>query len=558
MARLPKVAFSVRAMMGVLIVTNLINYIDRGIVPGANDAFTAFIVKHASARKKNTYLGALQSAFIVGFSLGSIAVGGLVHHTSPFGLAACGLVAWCAAACVAGAAKYAGSYWLLLFGRACSGLGEAGFVTVGGPWLQDAGGSAQGAWLGAFYAMIPTGTAIGYGYGVAVADSLTWSWAFFIEAMVMAPLAVCFAVSLEDGSSAFVEEEEEDADSVDEDDGADFDRLRVALGLDEAVPEEPAKPPTFWAEAKLCLAQPYFVWVALGYAAYAGSIVGFSTFAPQIAVGLGLWSKMANASIAFSVTIAVSGILGTPLGGLGLDWLTRRRRDKFASALELTLGLVTTGCLFVAYAAVATDRPSFLGRLFVGTLPLFAATAPMNVALFESVPRSSRALGSSLGVLIMHACGDVPTPILIGAAKDALAPDCTPRGKHDRLGPRCSRQRPRLRLVGLACAAWLVWAIVAFGIAYCKRLLQVRRNQAREARLVALRQPQNSRDVDDDDDDDRVDESKSYRPMSDERGEFTAEGRLPVENEPRLRILPRDSEAPLLSHEFLPAAANGE
>jgi len=472
------VRFSPGTMMVALVLTNLVNYVDRGIVPGAADAFLAFI---ASSRRPgslgpNAYFGALQSAFVVGFSAGSVAVGSLVHRAPPFGLAACGLSAWIVAACVAGGSRYVGSYFLLLAARACSGVGEAGFVTVGGPYIQDVAGEHQGAWLGVFYAMIPAGTAIGYGYGVAVAEALTWSWAFFFEAVAMAPLALCFALSADDGSSAF------EADEADEDDDSvDLDHFRGALGLDPVPEAAPPPPPTLWAEVKLCFSQPCFVWVALGYAGYAGSIIGFSTFGPSILVGLGLWSSMAAASLAFSATVAASGFLGTPLGGLALDaWAKRSPRSRLAAALELSLLLVTAGGLFVASAAFATDKSTFLVRLFLGTLPLFAATAPMNVAVYESVPRSNRALGSALGTLLMHALGDVPTPILFGAAKDALAPDCTPRGERDALGDDCPRQRKNLRLVALAAAAWLIFSLLGFAIAYLKARLAAARLAARD------------------------------------------------------------------------------
>ncbi|KAJ8614277.1 hypothetical protein CTAYLR_001154 [Chrysophaeum taylorii] len=477
-------------MMVVLCLTNLVNYVDRGIIPGAADRFTDFIAKSGQGVPggANMLLGALQSAFIVGFSLGSVAIGHAVHAYSPFWLSSAGLATWCAAACGAGAARSAGSYTLLFVARCVSGVGEAGFVTVGGPYIQDSGGAAQGKWLGAFYAMVPTGTALGYGYGTLVADTWNWSYCFFVEALLMAPLAAAFFVSRDDGAAAFkkMDDAEDEDDSEDDDrrslessESVDWDEIRGAMGFDRPVPEHRRKPLSFVAEALLCLRQPCFPWVGLGYAGYAGSIIGFSTFAPSIAVGLGLWGSQSGASISFSATIAVSGILGTPLGGALLDKWTERRRStttRIVAALELALGFVASGFVVVAYACLATDRATFLGRLFVGTLPLFAATAPMNVAMFESVPRENRALGQALGVLIMHALGDVPTPIIVGALKDKLAPACTPRGAHDSLGDDCPSQRGRLRSIALACAAWLLWSLLAFFIAYFKAAMLARRN----------------------------------------------------------------------------------
>ena len=101
---------------------------------------------------------------------------------------------------LAGLAKPLTAYALLITARALGGCGEAGFVTIGGPFIQDAAGAKQGLWLGVFYAAIPAGTALGYGYGAFVAQRWTWAAAFYVEAIAMVPLALLFLLSKDDGS----------------------------------------------------------------------------------------------------------------------------------------------------------------------------------------------------------------------------------------------------------------------------------------------------------------------------------------------------------------------
>jgi hypothetical protein len=60
-------------------------------------------------------------------------------------------------------------------------------------------------------------------------------------------------------------------------------------GVDGHDPEGPS--PTIMDEALVCLARPLFVWSMLGYGAYAGGILGFSTFGPQFVLGLGYFDK---------------------------------------------------------------------------------------------------------------------------------------------------------------------------------------------------------------------------------------------------------------------------
>jgi hypothetical protein len=123
------------------------------------------------------------------------------------------------------------------------------------------------------------------------------------------------------------------------------------------------------------------------------------------------------------------------------------------------------GSVIIANAAYALSQLPFLIYLFLGTGPLFAATAAMNVAVFESVPRCHRAFAQGVSVLVMHALGDVPTPIVIGALKDAFAPACTPDSS-GRLGEKCAdHQRPALRVITLGCALYFGFTLLAFAIA---------------------------------------------------------------------------------------------
>lgn len=50
------------------------------------------------------------------------------------------------------------------------------------------------------------------------------------------------------------------------------------------------------------------------YAAYAGGLIGFSTFGPQFVMGLGYFDDEFTASIVFGGCMATAGLLGTPLG----------------------------------------------------------------------------------------------------------------------------------------------------------------------------------------------------------------------------------------------------
>lgn len=119
---------------------NLLNYIDRGIIPGASEEFSAFVSDSLDTNTPDLYVGLLQSAFIVGFSLAAICFGHVIHFVSPFKMVGVGLVVWILAAALSGFARQAGSYQLLCAARMLSGVGEAGFQCVAPPFILDLGG----------------------------------------------------------------------------------------------------------------------------------------------------------------------------------------------------------------------------------------------------------------------------------------------------------------------------------------------------------------------------------------------------------------------------------
>ena len=91
----------------------------------------------------------------------------------------------------------------------------------------------------------------------------------------------------------------------------------------------------------------------------------------------------------------------------------------------------------------------------------------MNVSIFEGVPREHRAFGIAVATLLMHAFGDVPSPVVVGLLKDRWAPACAPDA-HSRLGEACgvgSKQRGHLRAITFGLCLYFLTSLVFFGVA---------------------------------------------------------------------------------------------
>ena len=102
----------------------------------------------------------------------------------------------------------------------------------------------------------------------------------------------------------------------------------------------------------------------------------------------------------------------------------------------------------------------FLLLLTLGAFALFMTTAGNTIAIMRSVPREHRPFALALATLGAHLFGDVPSPIVLGALEDALAPKCVPEYDDDgddggfSIGPECASQRAKLRFTWLLCVLW--------------------------------------------------------------------------------------------------------
>ena len=103
---------------------NCLNYVDRGIIPGAFDNLGRWMRVQLATDNADAYLGYLQSSFIVGYSVASLSMGHLIHVAPPFRLMAAGLALWALAGLACAAAP---NFWALLAARMLSGVGEASF-----------------------------------------------------------------------------------------------------------------------------------------------------------------------------------------------------------------------------------------------------------------------------------------------------------------------------------------------------------------------------------------------------------------------------------------------
>mmetsp|Transcript_90156 Transcript_90156/g.257793 ORF Transcript_90156/g.257793 Transcript_90156/m.257793 type:complete len:421 (+) Transcript_90156:226-1488(+) len=400
-----------KMLMTFFILANFFNFVDRGIIPGASSEFNAFIKNSAELNNTDsvdTWLGLLQSMFIVGYSIAACIFGNMVHTHPPFLLVGIGLSVWCASAVLAGLSEPTGSYTLLAGARMLSGVGEASFQVVSSPYIQDNSGAHTGFWLGLFYTAIPFGTAVGYGYAAVMATSpFGWPGAFFLEAIVMTPLALfCFllprdvhskskdgllldTLALDDGMVEEGDDHDRDAYRGVSEDGSDMYDANDSLHKPRSSTASSIHP-SITEEIMQCLRRPLFVSNALGYAAYGGGIIGFSTFGPAFAMGLGYYAQETSASMVFGGVMAVAGLVGTPIGGAVTDKVLARFKAQGRTAAEAATSLACIiniiGTAIVLATVFAKPLWLFMGSLGIGEMVGEYTAIPSYSILFHLIP----------------------------------------------------------------------------------------------------------------------------------------------------------------------------
>ena len=173
------------------------------------------------------------------------------------------------------------------------------------PFINDLGGAAAGRWLALFYTAIPLGTAIGYPWGSLFAtSSLGWAWAFYVESLLMLPVALlCFFLPFTwRPERAPIEEEEEDDDETavvaEGDDvkrgepGKNGEERERRLSLERHAPEDArvvaaAAHMSLKDEFLAVVKRPVYLLNVFGYAATTGMMIGVSTFGSALFLEFG-------------------------------------------------------------------------------------------------------------------------------------------------------------------------------------------------------------------------------------------------------------------------------
>jgi len=402
-----------RAALVLLLLINLFNYIDRQVLAtvvdfiqvslfpktgGNASSFLQNLQEWCGARlgfkPELALIGVLGMAFMLVYMIGAPVFGKLAERYSRWKLVGVGVILWSLAS---GASGLAGGFFALLLTRCFVGVGEAAYGPVAPALISDLYPvKKRGQVLAWFYMAIPVGSALGFVIGDLVARSSigawgertlgihaeSWRWAFYLVVIPGLVLGLW---------SFFMKEPS---------------RGQADLGSGARVAK------VNWRTYLVFLRTPSYIFCTLGMTAMTFAVGG-------IAFWMAYFLKhKAGAPEAvktiFGAITVVAGLSATLLGG----WVGDSLRARIPGSYFLVSGLGMLAGFPFMLLTVTAGFPMIWVWLFLTCFCLFFNTGPTNTILANVTHPSIRAAAFALNIFVIHAFGDVISPVVIGIISD--------------------------------------------------------------------------------------------------------------------------------------------
>ena len=359
-----------------LIGLNLLNYIDRYILPGEVSLI------QREFHSTDAQMGALTTALFITYMFAAPLTGWLGDHFRRKPLIIGGAVLWSLATL---GTAWVHSYQTLFIRHALVGVGEATFGIFAPAVLADFWPDKErNRILSIFYTAIPVGAALGYVAGGQMGSWWGWRAPFFVCAvpgLVIAALYGWLGKEPERGA----------ADEV-----RGTGRQKVERGTVAGLFRNAA-----------------FLTATFGLAMLTFAMGGISAWMPTY-LHRGAGMTVGTASLVMGAVTVVDGILGTLVGGwLAQRWLRTNERALYLLSFWSVAATLPLGALLF-FGPVGWAVPVLLVTEFC----LFLNTGPLNAAIVNSVGAGVRATAISLNLFIIHCFGDTFSPTAIGWISD--------------------------------------------------------------------------------------------------------------------------------------------
>jgi MFS family permease len=367
------------ALVALVLLTglNLLNYLDRYILPGAQPLIQQEL--HASDES----MGALTTALFVTYMLTAPLTGWLGDRFRRKPLIVAAATLWSVATLFT---FWVRSYDSLYFRHALVGVGEATFGIFAPAVISDFFPPRErNRILSIFYLAIPVGAALGYLVGGQLGQHFGWRVPFVAGAVPGLLIAAAYGMWA----------------------------TEPKRGDSEApVQARPEKTTVLRGYANL-FGNPGYLCATLGMAMMVFTMGGISNWMPTFLHRFAGMDVAKAGTVLGGITV-VDGVAGTWLGGwLAQRWLrTNHRALYLLSAWSMFLTLPLAALVFFGPPGWAVPA------LFAAEFFLFLNTGPLNAAIVNSVSAPVRSTAIAMNLFLIHLLGDAPSPKIIGMISD--------------------------------------------------------------------------------------------------------------------------------------------
>ncbi len=398
-----------------LLALNLLNYIDRYILPGAQPLIQRDF--HASDER----MGALTTALFFFYMFAAPASGWLGDWFRRKPLIIIGAVLWSLATL---GSAFVHTYWGLYMQRALVGVGEATFGIFGPAVLADFYPEQErNRILSIFYLAIPVGAALGYLAGGELGSLWGWHGPFLICAIPGLLVAALYGVwgreperGARDRPQRIPPRSNSSWDALER-----VAKRRLRLFKMGAFLTPLGLAAIAFTFGSVRFIRPRlglfrngaFLTATLGMAQITFALGGISAWVPTFLHRVdGL--SVANAGLVVGGVTIIDGIAGTVAGG----WIAHRWQRTNHRALYLLSFWSVVLTIPFGVLVFFGPRAFAIPALVLAEFFIFLNTGPLNTAIVNSVHGAVRATAISLNLFCIHAFGDTFSPQIIGAISD--------------------------------------------------------------------------------------------------------------------------------------------
>ncbi len=385
---------SPRAILALLTLLNFVNYLDRFLIAAVAPKI------QEELGLGDPQIGAIMSAFMLGYFVTSPAFGWLGDRYRRKGLIAAGVLAWSVAtAASGGATSFASMYATRIF----VGVGEASYASLSPTIIDDMSTpEKKNRDLAIFYSATPIGSALGFMLGGWLQDSFGWRAAFYVAGapgVLLALLTLLIAEPARARATAAAKSSGTE--------GAEEKGNQESAEVAKAASRSPYR---------TLLGERVYLLAVAGYVLQTFALGGFTMWAPAFLYRK-LCMDLKDANFWFGAVAVVTGFAGTAIGGW---WADRMKEERVRACLKICAWSSVLATPFALVTLLMPTPLTFFLAIGACELALFASVSPINAAVMLSVPATVRANAMAFSIFAIHLLGDWRSPILIGDVSEHL------------------------------------------------------------------------------------------------------------------------------------------